>query len=149
MNTINNQRLSDLSGYDNSYDDEFLEREFGNSRGKQYAPRDRGRQPRDIVSLPASVRRHLEEAERLERQQQTQLATEMFKTAGAELARSNPQLFTLLMLAMTGHSGYSVSKTVYGPAYTGMGKMLAAFQGKDPEALKVLHQQQQSIRLIR
>jgi ABC-type oligopeptide transport system substrate-binding subunit len=57
----------------------------------------------EIVSVPSSVRVRLEQAETLLAQNRPREAEAAFKAAGSELARTQPELATMLVAAQMGH----------------------------------------------
>lgn len=103
----------------------------------------------DLLTIPTSVRQHLEKAHSLAKQDRPAEAAQMFRTAGAELARSHPELFTALMLGSAGYAGISFIHTLEEPAYTGLGKLMALILGDDPDALQIIRQETKTIRLLK
>ena len=80
---------------------------MSSNREDQYLTNNRpalgGNDPSDgIVSFPASVQRRLDRAQALLRQDRPDEALSALQQAGAELARTAPELFVLLVAAQMG-----------------------------------------------
>lgn len=80
---------------------------MSNYRGDQYLTNDlparRGDDPSgEIVSFPASVQRRLDQAQALLRQDRPAEVLSALQQAGAELARTAPELFALVVAAQMG-----------------------------------------------
>lgn len=56
----------------------------------------------DVVSFPASIQRRLDQAQALLRQGRASEALSALQQAGAELARSSPELFVLVVASQMG-----------------------------------------------
>lgn len=65
----------------------------------------------EIVSFPASVQRRLDQAQALLRQNRPAEALSALQQAGAELARSSPELFALLVASQSGATRLVVEET--------------------------------------
>lgn len=64
-----------------------------------------GEDPAEIVSLPASLQRHFDRADALLRQDRPSDAMSALQQAGADLARTSPELFVLAVARQMGFSG--------------------------------------------
>lgn len=62
---------------------------------------------RELATLPTSIRQRLEMASSLMDQNRPNEAETVLRQAGMEMARSNPELCALIMVALQGHRGFT------------------------------------------
>lgn len=80
-------------------------------RGSRWAPAAEYDEPTQVISFPPSVEDRLSEARSLMRQDRSEDALATIQSAGAELARTNPELFVLAIVSQMGGKRITMEQT--------------------------------------